>query len=410
MPVFEYVGVDRQQKRAAGIVEAESDKAARMKLRKMGVYPRSLSLEGTKKKVSLKSDIDFSRFTQRIKTQDVALMTRQLATLVSAGIPLVEALAALQDQTENQKLKKILSQVREKVTEGTKLSDAMRPHPKVYGDIYVNMVNAGENSGTLDLVLNRLADFTEGQAKLKSKVTGAMVYPLIMSVVGFVLIIGLMVGVVPKITAIFEGVQATLPLPTRMLVAVSHGLTKGWVLLGMALFIGLVVYGIRRWHQTEKGKLFFDRRALKLPLFGKLFRMVAISRFARTLGTLLNSGVPLLTAMGIVRNIVTNSVIRRVIEETAKSVQEGASVADPLRRSQEFPPLVTHMIAIGEKTGELEKMLERVADTYDNQVDNIVSTLTTLLEPLMILMMAGVVGFIIMSVMLPILQMNELVG
>lgn len=410
MPVFEYVGVDRQQKRAAGIVEAESDKAARMKLRKMGVYPRSLSLEGTKKKVSLKSDIDFSRFTQRIKTQDVALMTRQLATLVSAGIPLVEALAALQDQTENTKLKKILSQVREKVTEGTKLSDSMRPHPKVFSDIYVNMVNAGENSGTLDLVLNRLADFTEGQAKLKSKVTGAMVYPLIMSVVGFVLIIGLMVGVVPKITAIFEGVQATLPLPTRMLVAVSHGLTKGWVLLGMALFIGLVVYGIRRWHKTEKGRLFFDRRALKLPLFGKLFRMVAISRFARTLGTLLNSGVPLLVAMGIVRNIVTNSVIRKVIEETAKSVQEGASVADPLRRSQEFPPLVTHMIAIGEKTGELEKMLERVADTYDNQVDTIVSTLTTLLEPLMILMMAGVVGFIILSVMLPILQMNELVG
>lgn len=410
MPVFEYAGVDRQSKKISGIIEAESDKAARMKLRKMGVYPRLLSLEGTRKKVSLKTEVDFKAFTQRIKTQDVALMTRQLATLVSAGIPLVEALSALVDQTENPKLKKILSQVREKVTEGMKLSDTLKMHAKVFGDIYVNMVNAGENSGTLDLVLNRLADFTEGQAKLKSKIVGAMVYPLIMSVVGFVLIIGLMVGVVPKITVIFEGVQATLPLPTRILIAVSDGLTKGPVLLGIAVFIGLAVYGIRRWHRTEKGKLFFDRRALKLPLFGRLFRMVAISRFSRTLGTLLNSGVPLLPAMGIVRNIVTNTVIRRVIEETTKSVQEGASVADPLRRSGEFPPLVTHMIAIGEKTGALEKMLERVADTYDSQTDNIVSTLTTLMEPVMILMMAGVVGFIILSVMLPILQLNQLIG
>ncbi|MBI4125022.1 MAG: type II secretion system inner membrane protein GspF [Deltaproteobacteria bacterium] len=410
MPVFEYAGIDRQRNKAAGIIEAESDKAARVKLRKMGVYPRILSLEGSKKRVSLKTEINFSKFTQRVKTQDVALMTRQLATLVNAGIPLVDSLTALVDQTENPKLKTILSQVREKVTEGTKLSDAMKAHPKVFSDIYMNMVNAGENSGTLDLVLSRLADFTEGQAKLRSKITGAMVYPVLMSVVGVALIIMLMVGVIPKITAIFADVEAALPIPTRILIAVSAGLTNVWVIAGLVVFFGLGFYGLKRWHQTEKGRLFFDRRALKLPLFGRLNRMVAISRFSRTLGTLLNSGVPLLVALGICRNVVSNVVIRRVIEETARNVQEGASVADPLRRSHEFPPLVTHMIAIGEKTGDLEKMLERVADTYDNQVDDTVSTLTTLLEPIMILVMAGVVAFIVMSVLLPILQLNQLGG
>lgn len=410
MPVFEYAGIDKDRKNTKGIIEAENDKAARVKLRRMGVYPRSLNLEGQNKKVSLKSDVDFSRFTQRIKTQDVALMTRQLATLVGAGIPLVDALTALLDQTENPKLKKILSQVREKVTEGTKFSDAMRAHPKIFTDVYVNMVNAGENSGALDMVLNRLADFTEAQARLKSKIIGAMMYPMIMSIVGVGLIIMLMVGVIPKITSIFEDVQATLPLPTRILMGVSEGLTKGWVIATLLLFFGLLFYGVKRWHKTEKGRLFFDKMALKMPLFGKLFRMVAIARFSRTLGTLLSSGVPLLVALGIVRNIVTNVVIRRVIEETAKNVQEGASVAEPLRRSGEFPPLVTHMIAIGEKTGALEKMLERIGDTYDTQVDNVVSTLTTLLEPLMILVMAGVVAFIVMSVLMPILQLNQLGG
>ncbi len=410
MPVFEYTGIDRERKKAKGIIEAESDKAARVKLRRMGVLPQALSLEGGSKKISLKSNVDFSRFTQRVKTQDVALMTRQLATLMNAGIPLVDSLTALVDQTENPKLRKMISQIREKVTEGMKLSDAMRPHAKVFSEIYINMVNAGENSGALDLVLGRLADFTEGQAKLKSKVMGAMMYPLIMSAVGFGLVILLMVGVIPKITAIFEDVQATLPLPTRILIAVSDGLTKGWVLLTLFLVAGLLFYGIRRWYQSEKGRLLFDKWALKLPLFGRLSRMITISRFSRTLGTLLNSGVPLLTAMGIVRNIVTNRVIRRVVEETAKNVQEGASVADPLKKSGEFPPLVVHMIAVGEKTGELEKMLERISDTYDTQVDNVVSTLTTLMEPIMILMMAGVVAFIVMSVLMPILQLNEIGG
>ncbi|MDO8527618.1 MAG: type II secretion system inner membrane protein GspF [Deltaproteobacteria bacterium] len=411
MPVFEYAGINSQRKKAGGVIEAENERAARQKLRKMGVFPQSLTLEGgARKKLSLNSNIDFSSLTQRIKLQDIATMTRQMATLANAGIPLVDALTALVDQIENPKLKKVITQIREKVTEGMKLSDAMRAHPKIFNNLYVNMVNAGENSGAMDVVLVRLADFTEGQAKLRSKVIGALIYPAIMSIVGVVLMISLVVFVVPKITAIFDDVQATLPLPTRMLMAVSNALTTPWIVILLLILIPMGIYAVLRWVKTPKGREYYDRRMLKLPLFGKLTRMIAISRFSRTLATLLNSGVPLLTAMDIVKNIVTNTIIRRAIEETRTSVQEGASVSDPLRKSGEFPPIVTHMIAIGEKTGELEKMLERIADAYDTQVENTVGTLTTLLEPIMILVMAGVVSFIVMSILLPILQLNQLGG
>ncbi|MBI5298949.1 MAG: type II secretion system inner membrane protein GspF [Deltaproteobacteria bacterium] len=411
MPVFEYTGINQQRKKASGIIEAESDKAARMKLRKMGIFPQILTLEGgAKKKFSLNTNVDFSKWGNRIKVQDIASMTRQMATLVNAGIPLVDSLTALVEQVENPKLRKVLTQIKEKVTEGQKLSDAMRAHPKIFTDLYVNMVNAGENSGALDVVLIRLADFTEGQARLKSKVIGAMIYPAIMSIVGVALMIMLVVFVVPQITQIFLDVKATLPLPTRILMFVSNALTTGWIVFLLLLLFGLSGFLLKKWFKTPKGREFLDKWMLKLPLFGKLNRMIAISRFARTLSTLLNSGVPLLNALDIVSHIVTNTVIRRAIEETKKSVQEGASVSDPLKRSGQFPPIVTHMIAIGEKTGDMEKMLERVAEAYDTQVDNTVSTLTTLLEPIMILVMAGVVSFIVMSILLPILQLNQLGG
>ena len=406
MPVFEYAGMDRARKKVSGIIEAENDKGARLKLRKMGVYPERVSLEGGKRRLSLSSNVDFSSFFHRIKIQDVAVMTRQLSTLVNAGIPLVDSLTALIDQVDNLKLRKILTQVRERVVGGSKLSDAMRGHPKVFGNLYVNMVNAGENSGALDVVLRRLADFTEGQSQLRSKVIGAMIYPAIMSVVGVLLMVMLLVFVVPKVTQIFEDVKATLPIPTRVLIFVSDGVANYWYIL--LLLVVLFAYALRRYLRTERGKEVSDRYILKAPLFGNLVRMIAISRFSRTLSTLLSSGVPLLTALDIVRNIISNTQIRKAIEETRTNVQEGASVADPLKRSGQFPPIVTHMIAIGEKTGELEKMLERVADSYDSQVNTTVSTLTTILEPIMILVMAGVVSFVVMSILLPILQLNQL--
>ena len=407
MPIFEYIGIDSKGKRSSGTVDADSERAARMKLRRMGVFPTSLGIEGAaKQKVGLGMQIDVGKYFQRIKIQDVAIMTRQLATLVAAKIPLVDALTALVDQIDNQKLKNIVSRVRERVVEGGKLSDALKGYPKVFSELYVNMINAGENSGALDIVLLRLADFTEGQTRLRSRVIGAMIYPVIMSIVGVALMTMLLVYVIPKVTMIFEDVNATLPVPTRILMSISNLLSQRWYVL--LILIPVVIYSIKRFLRTPKGRAWWDRKVLTLPLFGNLNRMIVIARFSRTLSTLLASGVPLLTSFDIVRNIVTNTTLRAVVEQTRDNVREGASIADPLRRSGQFPPLVTHMIAIGERTGELERMLDHVADAYDAQVENRLSTLTTLLEPIMILVMAGVVSFIVISILLPILQLNQL--
>jgi general secretion pathway protein F len=407
MPIFEYIGIDSKGKRSSGTVDADNERAARMKLRRMGVFPTSLGIEGAaKQKVGLGMQIDVGKYFQRIKIQDVAIMTRQMATLVAAKIPLVDALTALVDQIDNQKLKNIVSRVRERVVEGGKLSDALKGYPKVFSELYVNMINAGENSGALDIVLLRLADFTEGQTRLRSRVIGAMIYPVIMSIVGVALMTMLLVYVIPKVTMIFEDVNATLPVPTRILMSISNLLSQRWYVL--LILIPVVIYSIKRFLRTPKGRAWWDRKVLTLPLFGNLNRMIVIARFSRTLSTLLASGVPLLTSFDIVRNIVTNTTLRAVVEQTRDNVREGASIADPLRRSGQFPPLVTHMIAIGERTGELERMLDHVADAYDAQVENRLSTLTTLLEPIMILVMAGVVSFIVISILLPILQLNQL--
>jgi len=407
MPVYEYIGIDNKGKRVSGTVDADSERTARQKLRRMGVFPTTLGIEGeAKQKMGLGMSIDLGKYLQRVKTQDVALMTRQLSTLLGSNIPLVDALNALLDQIENPKLRSVLTRVRDKVTEGSKLSDAMRGYPKVFGDMYINMINAGESSGALEVVCSRLADFMEGQAKLKSKVIGAMIYPAIMSVVGVGLMVMLLTYVVPKVTKIFEDVGSALPLPTRILMGLSSALSNYWYVF--VIFLPILFYVIKRYLKTPKGRAFWDQKMLTLPLVGKINRLVIVARFSRTLATLLASGVPLLSALDIVKNIITNTKLRGVIEQTRDNVREGASIADPLKRSGEFPPLVTHMIAIGEKTGDLERMLERVADTYDADVDNTLSTLTTLLEPIMILVMAGVVSFIVLSILLPIMQLNQL--
>lgn len=408
MPVFEYVGIDSKGKRAAGTIDANNERDARQKLRRMGVFPTTLGIEGEKgaKGSGLGMSVDVGKFLQRVKTQEIAVMTRQLSTLVGSSIPLVDALTALVDQIENPKLRSILTRVRDRVVEGSKLSEAMAQHPKVFGDLYCNMINAGENSGALEVVLVRLSEFMEGQAKLRSKVISAMIYPAIMSVVGVGLMVMLLVYVVPKVTKIFEDVGSALPLPTRILMGVSGALQGYWYIFLFA--IPAAIIGWRKFVKTPKGRQWWDRKLLTLPIVGKINRLVIVSRFSRTLATLLSSGVPLLSALDIVKNIITNTRLKEVIEQTRDNVREGQSVADPLKRSGEFPPLVTHMIAIGEKTGDLERMLERIADTYDAEVDNTLGTLTTLLEPIMILVMAAVVSFIVLSILLPIMQLNQL--
>lgn len=405
MPVYQYKGVDASGKNVNGMVDAENDKAGRLKLRKSGIFTTTIYLEGSKGGLSLKGGKSFS-FLNKVKTAELAHMTRQLATLLGANIPLVDALSALQEQLENPVLKKAISQIKEKVTEGRRLADSMKPFSNIFDTLYLSMIEAGEASGALEQVLNRLADFTEAQASLKSKVTGAMMYPIIMALVGSSLMMYLLVSVVPKIVSIFEDAKASLPLPTRILMASSSFAESYWYLIiaGAAFSFWL----FKRYLRTQEGRLRFDTLALKAPIFGDLSRKIAISRFTRTLGTLLQSGVQLLQALDIVKNVLGNVVLMDAVEATKASVREGESLAEPLKRSGQFPPMVVHMIAVGEKTGALEVMLEKVADNYDGEIDTTVSSMTTLLEPIMILVMGGVVSFIVIAILLPILKLSEI--
>ena len=297
--------------------------------------------------------------------------------------------------------------MKQRVNEGSSLSDAMAAHPKAFTGLFINMIRAGESSGALDVVLVRLADFTEASAKLRQKVTGAMTYPAIMVLMSLVILIILFTFVVPKVTKIFEDAKVTLPITTRMLIFTSN-LTRDYWYVFLVL-IGMGVYGFFRWRASEAGRKKWDRFTLKAPVFGNMLRMLSIARFARTLSTLLKSGVPLLSSMDIVKNIVSNSVLTKVIEDARESIREGESIATPLKRSGEFPPLVYHMISIGERSGQLEEMLVNVASAYETQVDVRIGALTSLLEPVLIVVMGGVVAFIVFSILMPILQLNTVI-
>jgi general secretion pathway protein F len=414
MPVFEYTGLTEAGKNVRGLRDAESAKVLRQLLRKDGVYlTESRAAEAGEQpgeqKTGMAREVDVAALFgfSGVSSQDLAIATRQLATLISAGIPLVEALTALVDQIEHPRLKRIMGAVKQKVNEGSSLASALAEHPKVFGDLYVNMIRAGESSGALDVVLVRLADFTEAQAQLRNKIIGAMLYPAIMVVVGIVIVSILFVVVIPKVTKIFDDMNVTLPWTTRLLIGLSTFARDYWYVI--VLSVPLAIWGIRRYLRTPKGRAAWDRTQLKLPVFGELVRMLAISRFAKTLSTLLASGVPLLTAMDIVKNIVSNTVLSSVIETARDAIREGESIAAPLKRSGQFPPLVYHMIAIGERSGQLEEMLQNVARSYEAQVDMRITALTSLLEPVMIVLMGGGVAFIVFSILMPIMQLNTFV-
>jgi general secretion pathway protein F len=344
----------------------------------------------------------------RVKADDVAVATRQLAVLVNAGIPLVDALTALVEQVDHERLKRVLSAVKQRVNEGSSLADALAQHPKAFSTLYVNMIRAGESSGALDVVLFRLADFTESQARLRSKVLGTLTYPAAMLVIGSVIMGILFTVVIPKITKVFEDTKVVLPWTTRFLIGFSTFVHDWWWAIGLLQIAA--IYAFLRWRKTPAGRARWDIWVLDAPIFGPLVRQVAVARFSRTLATLLKSGVPLLTSMDIVRNIVGNTRLAAVIEEARESIKEGESIAAPLKRSGEFPPLVYHMVAIGEKSGELEAMLGNVANAYDSQVETKIAALTSLLEPVMIVVMGVAVAFIVFSILMPILQINTLAG
>lgn len=461
MAVFVYRGLAvASGKQVSGVRDADNPKVLRTQLKREGILLTEANEEAAKKKGG--RAINFGAFFNRVSVSDVAMMTRQLATLVGAGIPLVESVSALTEQVEKDELKKVLANVRDTLNEGTSLAKSIEPHGHIFPPIYVNMVAAGEASGTLEAVLERLSDFMEGQARLRGKVTAALAYPVLMLGMGVLLMTMMMVVVVPKVTNIYATLDRALPWYTALLIFISNALSSNEMLgfittvlalvftrksfqagtkktaytvmavvSGIALlmfffvvasrlhyFIGIglgvvVGAGLARFFAflgTPAGQLWFDGTKLKMPLFGPVFRMLSVSRFSRTLATLLKSGVPLLKAMEIVRHVLDNAKLSKIVEDAALSIREGESIAGPLKRSKEFPPIVVHMIAVGEKSGQLEQMLENVSRAYDSQVETRVQAMTSLLEPLIIVFMGGGVGFIAFSILMPLIQMNDFVN
>lgn len=460
MPVFVYRGLAVSTgKQVSDVRDADNLKSLRAQLKREGILLTDASEEKAGKKKG--RGIDLMAFFRRVSVGDVAMMTRQLATLVQAGIPLVESVSALTEQVDKEELKKVLSLVRDRLNEGSSLAKALEPHGHIFPPLYVNMVAAGEASGTLEAVLERLADFMEGQARLRGKVGGALAYPVLMMIMGTLLMTVMMIVVVPKVTNIYATLDRALPWYTALLIFVSSALSSnqmlGFVLMllslvfgrkalqpgprktafvvlvcvtlgslilsffvvssivallvgmGLGVVAGLALARFFSFLSTPNGQVWLDGKKLKLPLFGPVFRMLAVSRFSRTLATLLKSGVPLLKAMDIVRHVLDNARLSKVVEDATSSIREGESIALPLKRSGEFPPIVVHMIAVGEKSGQLEQMLENVAKAYDSQVETRVQAMTSLLEPLIIVFMGGGVGFIAFSILMPLIQMNDFV-
>jgi general secretion pathway protein F len=404
MPLFEYRGTDPSGKSLRGTIDAENERTARVKLKKDGIFLQSLR---NKQKSIKQANTSNSSLQKQVSVEDMALMTRQLATLLKANIPLVECLTGVSEQLENPQLKAVMTDIRDQVNEGSSFHKALSKYPKVFNNIYISMAEAGEASGTLDVILLRLAEFTEAQNELKQKVTSSMMYPVLMMVFTTLVLLVLFIFLIPKITAIFEQFpELVLPWYSKLIIDFSDFLIEYWLFLFIAFaFIGV---SFQRWKSTPNGSAQWDTITLKLPVVGKMSRMIAVSRFTRTLSTLLTGGVPMLQAMDIVKNVVNNFVLEKAILAARDNISEGESIAGPLKKSGEFPPLVIHMITIGEKTGELEVMLTQVSDAYDFQVKNSVEGLTSILQPVMIVFMGIVVGIIVLAIMVPIFQLTNI--
>ena len=411
MPVYQYKGYRNDGGAATGIIDAESPKVARVKLRKVGVFPTDMVEQGSATAgattgTSGKSAAGIGR-SPALSTTDVAMMTRQLATLLVAGLPLVDALGVMVDQTEKKSVKSLMADIREAIRGGSSYSAVLERYPREFSQIYVHMVRAGEASGALDQILFRLAEFLEKQLALKHKVTNAILYPALMLIVGVSVLFFLMTFVVPKITAVFTSLKQALPWPTVVLMSLSNFLADYWaVILGG---VGVMVWAVRRAMKTEAGQLTADRWLLKIPLMGEVARMVAISRLTSTLATMLASGVQLLDAMDVAKRVMNNRVLEHAVEGARQNIREGETIAEPLKRSGEFPALVTHMIAVGERSGEMEEMLRRIGHIYDGEVDRVITRFTSLLEPIMILVMGILVFCIVVAILLPIFEMGQMV-
>jgi general secretion pathway protein F len=407
MPVFEYKALDVKGKTTSGIIDSDSAVAARQKLRSGGIFPVSvMKVDDTPTKKE-SGTYTLWRPHRRIRAYEVSIMTRQLSTLVGVGFPLVSAIDALIPNTKSQVLKKYLARIKDSIVEGNSFASALSLYPETFPPLYINMVRAGETSGTLEIVLERLAEITEKQQALKNKIQSALVYPILMLFIGSGVLFFLLVYIVPSITSIFADMNQVLPAPTRLLIAISNIFKSYW--WGMLIIISVAVLAIHRAKKTEKGRYLVDKSLLFMPGLSLLTKKLAIARFSRTLGSLLENGVSMLPALEIAKNTADNVLISENVEEAAEEVGKGQPLATALAGKNIFPNLSIQMIQVGEQSGKLEEMLNKVADVFENEVETTVMRMTTMLEPLMILVMGVIVGFIVLSICLPIFEMNQLV-
>jgi general secretion pathway protein F len=405
MPVYTYKALKGDGGPEGGVIDADSPKDARLKLKGRNLHVTDLRMSG-----DAAGNTGAGRgvlLFRRRRPQEVAMLTRQLATLLGSGIPMIGALSALVDQVEHLDMKTSLMEVREKVSQGGSLSEALAAHPVYFNELFVNMVRAGEAGGNLDKVLYRVADYLHAQNRTRAKVVASLTYPIIMLVIGVGVVAVLLTFVVPKILQVIQKQgNAALPLPTEILILVSTFMKHYWWLLAG----GVLATGYAYWQarQTPAGRLWTDTQKLRIPVVGNLMKKASISRFALTFATLLESGLPVLEALGVVRRVVDNELLANTLDLIRQRIAEGADIATPLKQSKVFPPVVGYMIGVGEESGRLEELLKKIAEAYDEEVEIAAQKMTALLEPLMIVIMAIVVGFIVLSVLLPILQMSNL--
>ncbi len=409
MPIFEYKAFTSAGETKVGILDADSAREARIKLRKDNVHVIEIKPVNEKSKslgARLRARVSTSSANSKKTLDEVATVTRQLATLLGAGIPLTEALKALIEQSESKSLEMVFRDVREKVSQGVNFGDALAFHPNYFNELYINMIRAGEASGNLDIVMARLAEFTAGQRQLRAKVSAALTYPIVLVIIGAVVVTVLMTFVVPQIVKVVTQSKKVLPLPTQILIFASDFFANYWWL--MLLGFAGIGWFFQRIYRTEKGRIAIDRMALKLPIFGPLFRKQAVARFAVTFSTLLKSGVPVVNCLDISKTIVNNKIIEGVIGTIRDKIVEGTDIATPMKASGAFPPIVGYMIAVGEQSGQLEPILDRIAAAYDEEIDVTTQKVTALIEPILIVIMACIVGFIVLAIIWPILQLGNL--
>jgi len=398
MPEFKYTALSKAGKAVDGEIEGEDLQSVESLLSKQGFS--DLKVKKKPKEIAL--------FAEKVTEKDIVVFTRQFSVMISAGLPLVQCLSLLSSQSENKTFAKTIGEIRQSVETGDTFSDALRKHPKVFDTLYGNMIEAGEVGGILDTILVRLADYMEKAMKLKAKVKSALVYPLAIVVIAVVVVAFLMIFVIPTFVSMFAEMGGSLPGPTALVMHISDLFVNHWWKMILALVVFIFVF--KRFYQTEKGMLMVDTYALKAPVFGPLIRKVAVAKFTRTFGTLTSSGVPIIQALDIVARTAGQKVVENAILGTIDSIKEGQTLAAPLSRSKVFPPMVVQMIDVGEETGALDTMLEKIADFYDDEVDAAVEALTALLEPMLMVFLGVVIGFIVIAMYLPIFKMADAIG